>query len=116
MHLVEVAAFRPQRCAVIPYIGAHHPNGFIDTGNELDGNRIYISIVGLAEMARVARIIPRAVPDLTAELEEAQARVAELELEAEEHARFREAAEYTLSQFGAKVRNKPGRKPEKAVA
>lgn len=110
MHFVEVAAFRPQRCAVVPYIGAHHPNGFIDTGNELDGNRIYISLVGLAEMARVARIIPPAVPDLTDELSAANSRISELEAELEEAQKFRDAAEYTLSTIGQKVRAKPGRK------
>lgn len=81
MHVTEVAAFRPQRCAVIPYIGAHHPNGFIDTGNEIDGNRIYISIVGLVEMVRVAGILPKPVPDVRPDLEAANERIAELEAE-----------------------------------
>lgn len=114
MHLVEVAAFRPQRCAVIPYIGAHHPNGFIDTGNELDGNRIYISVVGLAEMARIARIIPPAVPDLSGDLEVSEARVAELEAELED-VRAQLAAIGTLKLAGATTARPVGR-PKKAVA
>lgn len=113
MHLVEVAAFRPQRCAVIPYIGAHHPHGFIDTGNELDGNRIYISLVGLAEMARIARIIPPAVPDLTAELDQANARVAELEAELED-SRAQLAAIGTLKLAGATTSRPVGR-PKKVA-
>jgi hypothetical protein len=113
VHFVEVAAFRPQRCAVVPFIGAHHPNGFIDTGNELDGNRIYISLVGLAEMARVARIIPPAVPDLSEDLARAHALVEQLEAELED-SRAQLAAIGTLKLAGATTARPVGR-PKKVA-
>ena len=114
MHFVEVAAFRPQRCAVVPYIGAHHPGGFIDTGNELDGNRIYISLVGLAEMARVARIIPPAVPDLSGDVARARARVEELE--AEVGTLQSQLAAVEVLKQGPFTQTRPVGRPKKAVA
>ncbi len=77
MRWVAQAVTAPARCAVLPYVGATHELGFIDTGSELpdggDGRfdkHIYVSVVGARELARVIGYVDPA--DL-------EARVAELE-------------------------------------
>lgn len=53
MRWVETAAIRPNRCAAIPFIGGNDPDGYIDTGSELDGfdNHVFISVKAVHEMA-----------------------------------------------------------------
>lgn len=111
MRLTEVAPFYPQRCAIVPYIGAHHPNGFIDTGNEIDGIHIYLSVVGLAEAVRVAGLVPTPVPDVRPELEAALARVAEVEAE-RDALDAQLSAVYALKNTRFAESRKPGRPPK----
>lgn len=53
MRWVEVAAIRPHRCAVIPFVGGHDSRGYIDTGSEMEGfdNHIYVSVTAVDAMA-----------------------------------------------------------------
>lgn len=57
MRFVEKADIRPMRCAVCPTIGAAHPEGYIDTGAEMQpapvDQRVYVSVVGVRELMRV---------------------------------------------------------------
>jgi hypothetical protein len=118
MRLVPQATMPPHRCAVIPFKGNSSSRGFIDTGMDLPGwdPHVYVSVEAVEEMARMIGWEPRHVSARHAQkTHEAQARISELEELLAGHERFREAAEYTLNQFGAQVRNKPGRKP-RAVA
>lgn len=120
MRWVPHAAISPHRCAVIPYVGNSNTNkGFIDTGMDLPGwdPHVYVSVEAVEEMARLCGWEPQhVVSGEQGKVARLEAQVAELEAELAEADRFREATEYTLGQFGSKVRAKPGRKPaEKAV-
>lgn len=117
MRFVQTADIKPHRCAAIPFIGASHPAGFIDTGSELDGfdNHVYVSVAALTEMVKVMGW-PTKEEHTAAigELERSLARVTELETELEEAERFAESVKWTLGRFGEDVKNKPGR-PKKAL-
>lgn len=111
MFWVEAAERSPFHCCVT----GSNEGPLIDTGNTLVGydHRVYIGMKGVDRVARFAGWTP---PDERAVLEERirelEEKVAELEEEVAEADRFRDATEYTLSKFGTRVRNKPGRKPK----
>lgn len=114
MRWVESAPTRPQHCAVLPYIGSFNSQrGFIDTGAELPGfdNHVYVSVLAVEQMASMIGWAP-AVED--PRLEQAQARVAELEAERDE-LKGQLAAIGTLKLAGATTARPVGR-PKKAVA
>lgn len=121
MRWVPQAALPPHRCAVVPFKGnSSTVKGFIDSGMDLPGwdPHVYISVEAVEAMARMVGWEPVHVAKRQAEkVVKLEAQVAELKAERQEFERFREAAEYTLGTFGAKVKAKPGRKPaERAVA
>lgn len=109
MRLVQNAVRLPHRCAVVPFIGQNHPDGFIDTECDLDGLRVYISVVGAREIAKVIRYVPAAavvaaedrVAGLEAELAQTRAELATAERELE--------AVHVLESKGYTSRKKPGR-------
>lgn len=115
MRLVQNAVRLPHRCAVIPFIGQNHPDGFIDTGTEMDGLRVYVSIVAVRDMAKLIRYVPSSavvaeqdkVARLEAELEQVRAelRSAERELEAVD----------VLESKGFTARKKTGRPKKEEV-
>jgi hypothetical protein len=55
MRWVPTATINPHRCAVIPFVSASDPEGFIDTGSELSGfgpdKHVYVSVKAVNEMA-----------------------------------------------------------------
>lgn len=56
MRIVSSPRVRPQRCAAIPFIGAHHPEArWVDTGSELPGfdNHVYLSDIAVREAGRL---------------------------------------------------------------
>lgn len=115
MRWVEVAAGRPHRCAVIPFIGQSDPEGFIQTGATLDGfdNEVYVSVKGVRALVQACGWpTPEQYRELQARAEALEHAKRDLELQVQEADRFAEAAEYTLGRFGERVRNKPGRKPK----
>lgn len=120
MRWVQQATLPPHRCAVIPFKGnASTVKGFIDTGMDLPGwdPHVYVSVEAVEAMAKAVGWVPRS--DLTAvvvQVKERDARIAELEERVREAEKFRESAEYTLGQFGAKVQRKPGRPPKTKAA
>jgi hypothetical protein len=105
------AAIRPNRCAVIPFIGNHNAKaGFFDTGQDMRGDdHVYISVEAVEDMARAMGWGPKDVV-LAARVERQEKEIADLKVQVAEADRFAEAAEYTLERFGSKVRAKPGRK------
>lgn len=84
MRFVERAVSRPNTCAVIPGRGAAEKEGFIDTGNELQGwdPHIYISMAGARAIAAfIGWASPEATDAQAAHAAELQARIEELERE-----------------------------------
>jgi hypothetical protein len=110
VRLVQQANIRPHRCAVIPFMGNSNSAGFIDTGNDLDLEHVYVSYEAVCEMAGMLGWAgPSALKQRDAQIASLQARVDQLQAEVEEADKFAEAAEYTLGKFGQKVQRKPGR-------
>lgn len=115
MRWVDQASVRPFRCAVVPYIGNGRGNAFIDTGQDLDLEHVYISDAGAEAVARMLGWVPPGeLRQARAEVEVLKLEVERLQEEVREADRFAEAAEYTLGRFGQKVQRKPGR-PKKKV-
>lgn len=111
MWWVETPERHPFHCCVT----GSNDGPLIDTGNTLTGydHRVYISRKGLGLLARFAGwTSPEERAALDEELEVLREKVAQLEEELAEADRFEEATRYTLSRFGERVRNKPGRKPK----
>lgn len=54
MRWVPTAAAEPHRCAVIPFVGANDPQGFLDTGNVMRGfdQHVYVSVKAVVHMAQ----------------------------------------------------------------
>jgi hypothetical protein len=54
---VPSAAMPPYQCAVFPTLGANHPKGYFDTGNEIPDlgpnsvRRYYVSVEGVEQLA-----------------------------------------------------------------
>lgn len=116
LRFAQQAIHRPNRCAIIPFIGQSHPEGFIDTGTDYWGERVYLSVVGVKECAKLIGWVPRqqlqhAVRDLNAERDRSK------ELEAERDAlQARLDAIDVIESEGFRARKKPGRpKKEEAV-
>jgi hypothetical protein len=114
---VEVAAIRPHRCAVIPFISGHDELGYIDTGSEMDGfdNHVYVSVKAVKEMARLIGLPSRAeYHEAATELAAVQAELEKITTERDDlEARF-EAIDILASR-GFVERKKTGR-PKKEVA
>lgn len=117
LRFAETAIHRPHRCAIVPFIGQTHPEGFIDTGTDYWGERVYLSVVGVKECAKLIGWVPHrqlelAVRDLNTERE----RVAELEAERDALQARLDAID-VIESDGFRARKKPGRpKREEAVA
>jgi hypothetical protein len=80
MRHVPTASLYPGHCAVLPNVGGRDPGGYIDTGSQLDGHRIYVSRRAVVQMAAmVGWVAPAQVAQEVQRAEEAEARVAELE-------------------------------------
>lgn len=111
--LVDHAPIRPQHCAVFPQIGSAHGCGFIDVGSEMwGGDHVYISTIAAVELAKYAGYEPAsASAGLRAQVEQRDARIAELEADLAEARGFLQAID-TLESAGLRARRKPGRKKE----
>lgn len=112
MRIVERPAHRPQRCAVLPQIGATHNGVWVDTGSELIGgfdNRVYVSDVAVGELAKLMGYVSRGQhQSLLGELEKTK-RLLEVALhERAEMERKLEAID-VIESAGFRSRKKPGR-------
>lgn len=116
MRWVDQATVRPNRCAVIPYIGNGSGHSFIDTQQDLDREHVYISD---AAAESIAQMLGWAPPQTLAQEREAnrslQAQVGELQAEVETLTEEREhvAALVNLDTGDWQIRKPQGRKPEK---
>lgn len=110
MRWVEVAARLPQRCAFIPYIGAHSPRGFFQADFELPGGDTpYVSVVALEEMAREIGWYPpgeQQAYDRVLAVKDTEIRGLREQLEAAEQ---KLAAVQVLKEAGYTAGRKPGR-------
>lgn len=117
MRWVERAVTKPSRCAVIPFIGQGHEDGYIDTGSELDGfdNHVYVSVVAVREMARLINwVAPEEIEVRDTHITELEARVAELEAEVASLDGVFEAID-VLESRGYTSRKKAGRPKKEEV-
>lgn len=112
MRWVEHAPIRPQRCAVLPYIGSSNSQkGFIDTGAELPGfdNHVYISVIAVEQMAAMVGWHPAStLHAVQADRDKLAEKVAGLEADlAAASERLR--AVQVLKQAGYQQAKRPGR-------
>lgn len=106
---VATAVRRPHRCAAIPFIGMNHAGGYIDTGTEYEGERVYISVAAVCEMAKmIGWCSPAGRDEMTRARDALQARVDELERELDSKTRALDAID-ALESHDYRVRRKPGR-------
>lgn len=116
LRFAQAAVHRPHRCAIVPFIGQTHPEGFIDTGTDYWGERVYLSVVGVKECAKLIGWVPkqqlqRAVRDVNTERE----RVVELEAERDALQARLDAIDVIESE-GFRARKKTGRPKQEVVA
>ena len=114
MRWVDQAMTRPHRCAVVPYVGNGRGNAFIDTGQDLDLEHVYISDVAAEHIAGVMLgwVPPRVVADKDARIAQLEADVAARDELLAEADQFADAID-GLTKRGMVVRKQPGRKPKK---
>jgi hypothetical protein len=117
VRLTDKPYFTPFRCAAIPYVGQTHENTrWIDTGEELDREHIYLSEHAIRE---ACKLLGWASPEEHVALQhhaaELAGRVAELEDQLTEAERFADAIDVIESkQFRA--RKKTGRPKKETQA
>lgn len=75
MRIVDRPAFKPARCAAIPFLGpASHPDErWIDTGSEMEGfdNHVYLSETAVRQcMSLLGYVMPLEVEALQKEFDE----------------------------------------------
>jgi len=110
MRWVETPAVRPNHCAAIPFV-TNDPEGFIDTGSELDGydNHVYVSVTAIREMARmIGYQHPADVAQLERELRETREELQVAQVKLAEQERHLVAID-VLASAGFTARKKPGR-------
>lgn len=58
MRLVDWPITKPNRCALVPFVGQTTPTRWVDTGSEMQGpdDHIYASEIGVIEAAKVLGI------------------------------------------------------------
>lgn len=55
---VRTCAIRPHRCALLPQLGASHPDGYFDFHTELPGgDHVYVSVVAARHMAAAMGLV-----------------------------------------------------------
>lgn len=116
MKIVQQAAIRPNRCAVIPYIGNTNAAGFIDTGMDLDLEHVYVSFEAVCEMAKMLGWSgPSVVRGLEAQLAALGAEFDQVKAELTEANRQLDAIDYLSSAGQLKAYKKAGRPSKEKV-
>jgi hypothetical protein len=114
MRLVATADIRPHHCLVFPHLGAAHPKGYIDTGNDLyviDPHG-YISVVAVEEMAKLIQLPTEDEWEKTQqELENLRSENQSLHDELQEVQSTVDAIK-VIERREFKARKRPGRKPK----
>lgn len=113
MRWVDQAVTRPHRCAVVPYIGNGSGHAFLDTGQDLDLEHVYISDAGCDLIAEARGWVhPQRFEQELEANRNLQARVEQLEEEIRAADEFQSNID-GLTRQGMVVRKQPGRKPKK---
>lgn len=115
LRFVQSAVCRPNKCAAIPFIGQSHPKGFIDTGTTYWGERVYLSVVAVEEMARmIGWSAPAEQRRQGNQMDEMARRIVLLE-EERDGLKARLGAIDVLEAGDFRARRKPGPKKEQAA-
>lgn len=115
LKFAQSAVHRPNRCAIVPFIGQTHPEGYIDTGTDYWGERVYLSVVGVKECAKLIGWVPRQqLQRAFREIDDAKERARELEAERDALQARLDAIDVIESE-GFRARKKPGRKAKEEV-
>lgn len=113
MRWVDQAITRPHRCAVLPYVGNGRGHAFLDTGQDLDREHVYISDAAAGEIARMLGwVAPAHVKALAAKVADLEQRLAQSEAEKAVLAEFKENVD-GLGKHGLMLKKVSGRKPTK---
>lgn len=112
MRLTQQANQSPYHCAVIPFMGNSNASGFIDTGQHLGDEKVFVSFEGAVEIAKAIGWCPPSqrkgleaeVARLTAALDQSKADLREAD-------KFADAIEY-IGREQLKPYKKSGRKKE----
>jgi hypothetical protein len=113
---VDQAVHRPNRCAVLPFLGNRNCSGFIDTNQRLDLEHVYVSFEAAYELAKfIGWSPPSHLREVQQENASLKARIEQLEAELQEADRFREAVNYLSKDGQMKPYAKSGRPKKEAV-
>lgn len=115
MNVVDQATCRPNRCAIVPFVST---GPFVDTGQDLDREHVYVSDPGLEQLIQARFGVslqgllsaPDALRTQVADLEQ---RLAQSEAEKAELQEFKDSVGI-LAPHGFGAKKLPGRKPNKA--
>lgn len=113
MRWVDQAVTRPHRCAMFPQIGNGMGHAFLDTGQDLDLEHVYLSDVACIEAAKaVGWVDPAAIVAAENHVKELKARIEELE---EENNRLQDFYDHAdgLVKHGLRVARPTGRPKKK---
>lgn len=117
MRLVDQAVARPFRCAVIPFLSNQNAKGgFIDTGQHLDREHVYISLEAAVEIAKfIGWSGPSEVRARDEEVARLQAALDQAEAERDEAQAYIDSIEY-VARGPMKPYKKPGRPKKETLA
>lgn len=112
---VPRAIMRPHRCAMVPYVGQNSPKGFFDSGTDYRGDRVYVSVVAVEEMARALGFeAPGTVQARSTREQQLETRVAQLQADLTEANQELDAVELLRSKRFDQ--SKPGYRREESAA
>lgn len=112
MRLTQQANQRPFRCAVIPFKGNSNASGFIDTGQFLGDDKVFVSFEGATMLAeKIGWNGPRARKAFEARIEELEAENDDLRAQLQDAERQLEAIDFLGSKdFVARQKRGPKKK------
>lgn len=111
MRRVDLAAHSPHHCAVIPFVGNSNAKaGFLDTGMDLDRQRVYISLAeaGVQIAQEIGWHPPSAVRERDARIEELEGEVGDLRRQLQDANRQLDAIDF-IGRGPMKAYKKSGR-------
>lgn len=112
MRRVQQANQRPFRCAVIPFMANSNASGFIDTGQFLGDEKVYVSFEGAVEIAKeIGWVGPSVSRGMEAENARLQAELDQAKAELADAQHYIDSVEY-VARGPMKAYKKPGRKPK----
>lgn len=117
MRRVQQANQRPFHCAVIPFKGNSNASGFIDTGQFLGDDKVYVSFEAAVLLAKeIGWVGPSSKKADESRIAELEREVNDLRAQLQDADKLVSAAEYSLTAFGGKLQKKPGRPKKEPVS